>query len=62
MAPTDPQRELVKLGSLAYQISSFELRLDENSMKKRSVHKVHEHFEEVFHKKVPTNGRAYLEG
>lgn len=40
--------------------------LDEKSTKKRSVHEVHEHFEEVFHPNLPTdersvNGQQYLQ-
>jgi len=32
----------------APQMSSFEVRLDEKWMRKRSVHKVHEYFEDSF--------------
>jgi hypothetical protein len=39
----------------SWRMPSYEARLSEKSMKKRSVHEVHEHVEEIFRSRLPIN-------
>jgi hypothetical protein len=39
----------------SWRMPSYEARLSEKSMKKRSGHEVHEHVEEIFRSRLPIN-------